>query len=115
MSEHTGSLTRSSDFLHRAYRAAVVPGIISYFSSNLALLADGILVGRRVGMDGLASVGMSQPMLLAATLTGVTALIFVARGDVRDGTAAFVLAGHALLRVRDLYREWCGIVVPRDA
>lgn len=70
MSEHTGSLTRSSDFLHRAYRAAVVPGIISYFSSNLALLADGILVGRRVGMDGLASVGMSQPMLLAVSLVG---------------------------------------------
>ena len=64
MTENTGSLTQSTAFLRTAYRAAVIPGIISFFSSNLALLADGILVGQYVGVKGLAAVSLSTPIIL---------------------------------------------------
>lgn len=70
MSETAGSLTQSTDFLRKAYRAAVIPGIVSFFSSNLALLADGILVGRYVGVNGLAAVGLCTPVILVINLTG---------------------------------------------
>lgn len=63
-------LTQSQEFLRTAFRSAVVPGIISYFSSNLALLADGILVGRYVGVNGIAAVGLSAPVFLVISLMG---------------------------------------------
>lgn len=70
MSETTGSLMQSPDLLHKTFRAAVIPGIVSFFSSNLALLADGILVGRYVGVNGLAAVGLCTPVILIINLTG---------------------------------------------
>ncbi len=66
----TGELNQSSDFLRKAFHMAVVPGMISYLSSNLALLADGVLVGRSVGVDGLASVSLSTPIVLLISLIG---------------------------------------------
>ncbi|MBQ3268734.1 MAG: hypothetical protein IJH09_02335 [Clostridia bacterium] len=45
-------------------------GIVSYFSSNLALLADGILVGRYVGVNGLAAIGLCTPVILTINLIG---------------------------------------------
>ena len=70
MSEDNHSLTQSSSFLRGVYRAAVIPGIISFFSSNLAILADGILVGQYVGVDGLASVSLSTPVIMLISLVG---------------------------------------------
>ncbi len=70
MSESTGRLEQSSEFLQKAFRTAVIPGIVSYLSSNLALLADGVLVGRSVGVDGLASVSLSTPVILIISLIG---------------------------------------------
>ncbi len=70
MREETGGLTQSTELLRNALRMALIPGIISYFSSNLALLADGVLVGRTVGMEGLAAVSMSTPVVLMISMIG---------------------------------------------
>ncbi len=69
--EHPGgSLTQSTTFLNNAFKMAVVPSMIAYFTSNLALLSDGILVGRYVGVDGLAAVGLSTPIVMILTMIG---------------------------------------------
>ncbi len=68
MNNLTGRLEQSSEFLRKAFRTAAIPGMISYLSSNLALLADGVLVGRSVGVDGLASVSLSAPVVLIISL-----------------------------------------------
>ena len=70
MNDSAAALTQSTDFLKKTFRAAVVPGIISFFSSNMALLADTVLVGRFVGVDGLASVSVCAPVILIISLVG---------------------------------------------
>ncbi len=70
MNGRNQGLTQSNEFLGKAFRTAVIPGMISYLSSNLALLADGVLVGRNVGVDGLASVSLSAPVCLIISMVG---------------------------------------------
>lgn len=70
MNYSSAELNQSSEFLQKAFRMAVVPGMVSYLSSNLALLADGVLVGRSVGVDGLAAVSLSTPIVLLISLIG---------------------------------------------
>jgi len=65
-----GQLIQSDALLGSAFLSAVIPGIASYFSSNLAFLADGILVGRYVGIDGLAAVGLCGPVFQVLSLVG---------------------------------------------
>lgn len=105
MSNDSTLLTQSTDFLHGTYRGAVIPGIVSYFSSNLALLADGILVGRYVGVNGLAAIGLCTPVFLVISLVGG----FVACGA--ETLCSKALGGNDDARARRVYAAQLGLMV----
>lgn len=63
-------LVQNGDFLNRTYRAALVPGILSILSGCVNIIADGVLVGRRLGPEGLAAINLCVPVYLALCVAG---------------------------------------------
>lgn len=64
------SLEQNEQFLKKAYGKAVVPCILSILSGNINILADGILVGQRLGADALAAINFSLPVYLVLCIAG---------------------------------------------
>ena len=55
-------LGQNEQFLKKAYGKALMPCILSILSGNINILADGILVGQRLGTDALAAINFSLPV-----------------------------------------------------
>ena len=70
MSTADTQLRQTEDFLKKAYRAALIPGMLSILSGCANILADGILVSRYVGADGLAAVNLCTPVYLILCIVG---------------------------------------------
>ena len=70
MSTADTQLRQTEDFLKKAYRAALIPGMLSILSGCVNILADGILVSRYVGADGLAAVNLCTPVYLVLCIVG---------------------------------------------
>lgn len=70
MSKLDTQLRQTEDFLKKAYRAALIPGMLSILSGCANILADGILVSRYVGADGLAAVNLCTPVYLILCIVG---------------------------------------------
>lgn len=51
-------------FVKSLFRRAVFPGIITILSVNINVIADGILVGRKIGSEALATINLNQPLIL---------------------------------------------------
>ncbi len=64
------TLKQNENFLHNAYRKAVMPCMLSILCGNITILADGILVGQRIGVDGLAAVNLCVPISLILCVLG---------------------------------------------
>lgn len=98
------ALVQNEQFLKKAYGRALLPCMLSVLSGNLNILADGILVGQRLGTDALAAVNFSLPVYLVLCIVG--SLIV-------SGTA--ICAAEAIgsgldRRARELYQMsvfWC--------
>lgn len=63
-------LIQNEDFLNKTYRAALIPGILSILSGCINIIADGILVGRKIGAGGLAAINLCVPVYLALCVAG---------------------------------------------
>lgn len=63
-------LKQNEQFLKKAYNKALIPCILSILSGNINILADGILVGQRLGMNALAAINFSLPVYLVLCIAG---------------------------------------------
>ncbi|MCM1023702.1 MAG: MATE family efflux transporter [Prevotella sp.] len=63
-------LKQNERFLKKAYNKALLPCVLSVLSGNINILADGILVGQRLGTDALAAVNFSLPVYLVLCIAG---------------------------------------------
>ncbi|MBQ7419075.1 MAG: hypothetical protein IJV18_13470 [Acidaminococcaceae bacterium] len=63
-------LIQNSKFLKNEYRAALLPCMLSILSGCLNILTDGILVGQRIGIDGLAALSICVPIYLVLCVIG---------------------------------------------
>lgn len=72
MKEHSSSevLIQDERFLKKAYRKALFPCILSILSGCLNILADGIIVGQRIGIDGLTAINLCVPIYLVLCVIG---------------------------------------------
>lgn len=64
------TLVQNEQFLKKAYQKALFPCILSILSGNINILADGILVGQRLGTNALAAVNFSLPVYLVLCIAG---------------------------------------------
>lgn len=67
---YENTLRQNDQFIRNAFQKAVLPCILSILSSNLNILADGILVGQRIGTDGLAAISFCVPVSLILCIIG---------------------------------------------
>lgn len=63
-------LQQDEQFLKNAYKKAVLPCILSMLSGNINILVDGILVGQKVGSNGLAAINLCVPVYLVLCVIG---------------------------------------------
>ena len=63
-------LRQNEQFLKKAYNKALLPCILSVLSGNINILADGILVGQRLGTNALAAINFSLPVYLVLCIAG---------------------------------------------
>lgn len=63
-------LEQNEHFLKKAYGKALIPCMLSILSGNINILADGILVGQRLGTEALAAVNFSLPVYLVLCIAG---------------------------------------------
>lgn len=62
-------LRQDEAFLRRLHRA-LLPCGLSILSENINILVDGILVGQRVGTDGLSAISLCVPVYLILCVVG---------------------------------------------
>lgn len=70
MESESAALTQDERFLTKAYRKALIPCILSILSGCLNILADGILVGQKIGVDGLTAINLCVPIYLILCVIG---------------------------------------------
>lgn len=63
-------LQQDEQFLRRAFHANLLPCMLSILSSTVNILVDGVLVGRRLGTDGLSAISLCVPVYLALCVAG---------------------------------------------
>ena len=63
-------LQQDEAFLRKAFHASLLPCILSILSQNINILADGILVGQRIGTDGLSAISLCVPVYLVLCVIG---------------------------------------------
>lgn len=65
-----GVLRQNEQFLKKAYNRALIPCMLSILSGNINILADGILVGQKIGTSGLAAINLCVPVYLVLCIAG---------------------------------------------
>lgn len=68
-SKATG-LVQNEEFLQKSYRAALIPSILSILSGCVNIIGDGILVGHKIGAEGLAAINLCVPVYLVLCIVG---------------------------------------------
>lgn len=68
--DHPDRLQQDEAFLRKAFHASLLPCILSILSQNINILADGILVGQRIGTDGLSAISLCVPVYLVLCVIG---------------------------------------------
>ena len=63
-------LKQDEQFLKKAYNRALLPCVLSVLSGNINILADGILVGQKLGTKALAAINFSLPVYLVLCIAG---------------------------------------------
>ena len=68
--EEIQELSQNEKFLKKAYRAALIPCMLSILSGCVNIIADGILVGQKIGVTGLSAINLCVPVYLALCVIG---------------------------------------------
>lgn len=100
-------LKQNEQFLKKAYNKALIPCMLSVLSGNVNILADGILVGQRLGTNALAAINFSLPVYLALCIAGS----FVVSGTAICASDA--IGKNHTEKAQNLYRMsifWCTAV-----
>ncbi|MDE5769878.1 MAG: hypothetical protein K2H82_10890 [Oscillospiraceae bacterium] len=100
-------LKQNEQFLKKAYNKALIPCILSVLSGNINILADGILVGQRLGTNALAAINFSLPVYLVLCIMGS----FVVSGTAICASDA--IGNNHTEKAKNLYRTsifWCTAV-----
>jgi Na+-driven multidrug efflux pump len=100
-------LRQNEQFLKKAYNKALLPCILSVLSGNINILADGILVGQRLGTNALAAINFSLPVYLVLCIAGS----FVVSGTTICASDA--IGKNQTEKAQGLYRRsifWCTAV-----
>ena len=102
------SLEQNEQFLKKAYRKALIPCMLSILSGNINILADGILVGQRLGTDALAAINFSLPVYLVLCIAGS----FIVSGTAI--CAAEAIGNNQAGKAKELYKMsvfWCALIL----
>ena len=107
MDRQTGSvsLEQNEKFLKKAYGKALIPCMLSILSGNINILADGILVGQRLGTDALAAINFSLPVYLVLCIVGS----FLVSGTAICASEA--IGNNQSSKAQELFKmaaSWCG-------
>lgn len=97
-------LIQNERFLKKAYNKALLPCVLSVLSGNINILADGILVGQRLGTDALAAINFSLPVYLVLCIVGS----FIVSGTAICASDA--IGKNQIEKSQSLYRMsffWC--------
>ena len=70
MSAELTQLRQDELFLRKAFHRSLLPCILSILSGNINILVDGILVGQRIGTDGLSAISLCVPVYLMLCVIG---------------------------------------------
>ena len=70
MTAEKSVLRQDEIFLRRAFHKSLFPCILSILSQNLNILADGVLVGQRIGTNGLSAISLCVPVYLVLCVVG---------------------------------------------
>ena len=100
-------LKQNEQFLKRAYNKALFPCVMSVLSGNINILADGILVGQRLGTNALAAINFSLPVYLVLCIAGS----FIVSGTAICASDAIGKSKNE--RANELYRTaifWCAAI-----
>lgn len=100
-------LKQNEQFLKKAYNKALIPCILSVLSGNINILADGILVGQRLGTSALAAINFSLPVYLVLCIAGS----FIVSGTAICASDA--IGKNQTEKAQNLYRmsiSWCTAV-----
>ena len=98
------SLEQNEQFLKKAYGKALIPCMLSILSGNINILADGILVGQRLGPNALAAINFSLPVYLVLCIVGS----FLVSGTAI--CAAEAIGNNQSSKAQELYKMsvfWC--------
>ncbi len=68
--EEENILVQSEEFLGKTYRGALWPGMLSILSGCINIIADGVLVGQKIGAGGLAAINLCVPVYLILCIAG---------------------------------------------
>ena len=63
-------LGQSKEFLKKAYNAALIPCMLSILSGCVNIIADGIIVGQKIGTGGLTAISLCVPVYLVLCVLG---------------------------------------------
>ncbi len=63
-------LKQDEQFLKGAYQKALIPCMLSILGGTINILVDGILVGQRIGTNGLAAINLCLPVYLMLCIVG---------------------------------------------
>ena len=63
-------LGQSREFLKKAYNAALIPSMLSILSGCANIIADGIIVGQKIGTGGLTAISLCVPVYLVLCILG---------------------------------------------
>lgn len=97
-------LKQNEQFLKKAYNRALIPCILSVLSGNVNILADGIIVGQKLGTNALAAINFSLPVYLVLCIAGS----FLVSGMAICASEA--IGRNQMDRARKLYQMsvfWC--------
>lgn len=85
-------------FIDKAYRRALFPGMLSILGGTINILADGVLVGQRLGTTALAAINLCLPVYLFLCVVGS----FVVSGTATQ--AARAMGKNAVAESAAFYR-----------
>ena len=63
-------LDQNQTFLKNAYNAALIPCMLSILSGCVNIIADGIIVGQKIGAGGLAAINLCIPIYIILCILG---------------------------------------------
>ena len=64
------ALKQNEKFLNQIFQNALIPSILSMLGGNLTLIADGMIVGQKLGANGLSAINLCMPLYLIICIFG---------------------------------------------